>query len=264
MGVIVPGPAGGTPINSNVVLSATLQNAATTDGNGTDFDVTGMATTQLLVKPVAYTGTVTFWASIDGVTFIKIKGNQQDTTTIADNVANPGSTASIWTFQTAGLTKIRAIMTSSGGTSCTVLGAASPFPNSVPLGVTLSSAVLAAGSALIGGVNIVDSAGTNQAGVSAQHQLYVTDGGTATVVITASSAGAVKASAGRVCKILTTSAATSAVNVYDNTNAASGTILATVPAAAAVGTVYSPQMPAAVGIYVGGGSGTPGLTVSYS
>ena len=263
MPVIVPG-TNTTPINAGSVTSATLQNAQTGNANGTDYDITGMATVQLLVNPTSWTGTVTFWASIDGTTFVKIRGNQQDTTTIADNVANPGSTASIWTFQTAGLTKIRAVTTNAGGTSVTVTGAASPFPNSVPLGVTLSSAVLAAGSALIGGVNIVDSAGTNKAGVDASHNVQISDGGTATVVITASSAGAVKAAPGRLCRVLTTSAATSAVNIYDNTNAASGTIIATIPAATAVGTVYSPQMPAAVGIYVGGGAGTPGLTVSYS
>lgn len=147
---------------ASVPTTATLQNAATSDGTGTDYDITGMATVQLLVNPTSYTGTVTFWASIDGTTFIKIKGNQQDTTTIADNVANPGSTTSIWTFQTAGLTKIRAALTSSGGTSVTVTGAASPLPNSVPLGVTLSSAVLAAGTALIGTTQISDGTTSSQ------------------------------------------------------------------------------------------------------
>ena len=251
-------------LGPGAVTTAILQNAATSDGNGTDYDITGMATVQLLIVPTAYTGTITFSASPDGTTFDVIRGNKQGLTTIATSVANPGSTASIWTFQSAGVVKMRAALSSSGGTSITVTGAASPLPNAVPLGVTLSSAVLAAGTALIGGVNIVDSAGTNKAGVDAQHNVQVSDGGTATVVITASSAGAVKAAPGRLCRVLTTSAATAAVNIYDNTNAASGTIIATVPASAAVGTVYSPQMPAAVGIYVGGGAGTPGLTVSYS
>ena len=145
-------PAG----NESLVSSAILQNAATSDGNGTDYDITGMATVQLLVNPTSYTGTVTFWSSIDGTTFVKIKGNQVDTTTIADNVANPGSTASLWTFNTGALTKIRAVLTSSGGTSVTVTGAASPVPNSCPLGVTLSSAVLAAGTAVIGTVKVGD------------------------------------------------------------------------------------------------------------
>lgn len=160
MSIIAPPQQGSIPISAAVVTSAILQNVATTDGNGTDYNITGMATVQLLVAPISYTGTVTFWASIDGTTFIKVRGNQQDTTTIADNVANPGSTASLWTFQTAGLTKIRAVMSSSGGTSCTVTGAASPFPNSCPLGVTLSSAVLAAGTAVIGSTMIQSVSGT--------------------------------------------------------------------------------------------------------
>lgn len=123
---------------------------------------------------------------------------------------------------------------------------------------------LAAGTALAGGVNIIDSAGTNKAGVDANHNLYITNGGTATVVITASSAGAVKAAPGRLCRVLVTTAVTSAVSIFDNTNAASGTVIATIPTTAAVGTVYDVQLPAAVGIYVGGGTGSPGLTVSYS
>jgi hypothetical protein len=225
-----------------------------------------MATTVLLVNPTSYTGTITFYASPDGTTFVKIKGNQQDTTTIADNVANPGSTASIWTFQTAGLAKIRAVMSSSGGTSCTVTGYASPFPNSVPLGVTLSSAVLAAGSALVGGVNVVDSAGTNKVGVDASHCLITAGGGTGTVAVTAQTAGAaaVKASAGRICRIIVTSTATALLNFYDNTNAASGTIIASIPASTAVGTMFNPELPAANGIYAGGTTNTPACTVGYA
>lgn len=264
MGVIVPSPPGGKPINVGVVLSATLQNVATADGNGTDFDITGMATTVLLVNPTSYTGTVTFWASPDGTTFDKIKGNRQDTTTIADNVANPGSTASIWTFQTAGLAKIRAVMSSSGGTSCTVTGYASPFPNSVPLGVTLSSAVLAAGSALVGGVNIVDSAGTNKVGVDAQHALQTSSGGTTAVSVASATPGAVKASAGRLCKVIITTLGSGSQVFYDNASAASGTILFATAASAAVGTIYDVQAPAANGIYAAGAASTPVCTVLYS
>ncbi len=115
-------PAG----NESFTTTATLQSAATADSTGTDYDITGMATVQLLVNPVAYTGTVLFFGSIDGTTFVKIKGNQQNTSIFADEVVNPGSIPSLWTFQTAGLTKIRAAITNSGGTSITVTGVASP------------------------------------------------------------------------------------------------------------------------------------------
>lgn len=253
------------PLSTGAATDTTtvLQNAATGTANGTDMTITGMATLQLLITTAdSYTGTVTFNASPDGTTFDVIRGNKQGTTTIATSVSVSGT--SIWTFQVAGLQKFRASIAGDNSNHVTVTGFASPDPNAVPLGVTLSSAVLAAGTALVGGVNVVDSAGTNKAGVDANHNAYVTNGGTATVVITASSAGVVKAAPGRLCRVLVTSTVTSAVSIYDNTNAASGTLLATIPTTAAVGTVYDVQMPAAVGIYVGGGTGSPGLTVSYT
>lgn len=163
------------------------------------------------------------------------------------------------------------VKTTAAGDTVLALGR-STKANSLP--VTMASdqdninvavnAALPAGTALIGGFNLIDSAGTNKAGVTAQNLLLVTDGGTATVQITASSAGAVKASPGRLCRVLVGTTATAAVNIYDNTNAASGTIIGAVPAGAAIGTVYAPEMPAAVGIYVGGAAGTPQLTVSFA
>ena len=176
---------------NSVPTTATLQNAAITTGNGTDYDITGMATVQLLVNPTSLTaGTVTFWASIDGTTFNKILGNQMDTTTVADNVANPGSTTSIWTFETAGLTKIRAVLTGTvtSGTPVTITGAASPLPSSVPLGVTLSSAVLAAGTALVGTIQISD-------GTTSSQKLAVDSSGNASINI-GKYAGAVPVLAG--------------------------------------------------------------------
>lgn len=146
MGTIVPSPPGGTPINIGVVTAQTLQNAATSDGNGTDFDVTGMATVVVTVNPNAYTGTVTFKASQDGTNFDNILGTKQGATTVASSVANPGSTKSLWIFQVAGLKKFRAALSSSGGTSITITATASPFPNAVPVGSTIGTAVIQANS----------------------------------------------------------------------------------------------------------------------
>jgi hypothetical protein len=247
------------------VSSQVIQNAATGTANGSDMTVTGYATVVLLVAPdSSYTGTVTFKASPDGTTFTNIQGAKQLDGTIASSVVCSSGTATIWTFQVAGSQLFRASIAGDNTNKVTVTGFVSNEPNLTPLAATITSTVLGAGSNLVGGVNLVDSAGTNKAGVDAYHNIQVTDGGTATVVITASSAGAVKTSSGRVCRVLVTTAVTSAVNIYDNTNAASGTILATIPTTAAVGTVYTVQMPAAVGIYVGGGTGSPGLTVSYT
>jgi hypothetical protein len=150
MTTVVPASAGQTPIDAFILKSATLQNAATGNGNGTDFDVTGMATTQLLINPTAWTGTVTFKASIDGTTFVNILGKQQDTGIVADTVANPGSTASVWAFQTAGLTKIRAVTSNAGGTSVTVTGKASPYANpETPDAIAADSLAFAAAGAFV-------------------------------------------------------------------------------------------------------------------
>lgn len=74
---------------------------------------------------------------------------------------------------------------------------------------------------------------------------------------------AVKASAGRLCKIVVTTAlSAAAVTVYDNTSAA-GTVLFTIPASAPAGSVYTPDLPAVNGIYASfAGTGT--VTFGYS
>jgi hypothetical protein len=146
MGVVEPAPPGSQPFNMNAVTTKTLQNAASTDGTGNDFDITGMATVAVTINPTSYTGTVTFKASQDGTNFDVILGTKMGATTVASSVANPGSTKSIWIFQTAGLCRFRAALTSSGGTSITVTAEASPQPNAVPVGSTLGTAVIQANS----------------------------------------------------------------------------------------------------------------------
>lgn len=146
MGTVVPTPAGSTPLDESIIKTKTLHNAATGDGDGTVFDITGMATIQLTVNPTSYTGTVTFKASEDGTNFDNILGTKQGTTTVASSVANPGSTKSIWEFQVAGLTKFKAPLTSSGGTSITVTAHATPQPNANPVGSTIGTAVIQANS----------------------------------------------------------------------------------------------------------------------
>lgn len=88
---------------------------------------------------------------------------------------------------------------------------------------------------------------------------------TGTVAIAASKSGntVVKASAGRLSRILIQAAvATNAIEVFDNASAASGTVIGYIPVAAAAG-VYDFEMPAANGITVGGASTNPAMTVSY-
>lgn len=90
-------------------------------------------------------------------------------------------------------------------------------------------------------------------------------GGSATVAIAAakSAVTVVKASAGRLCRVLVqTAVATNAVLVYDNATAASGTVIGVIPVGAAVGS-YDFEMPASNGITVGGNATNPAMTVSF-
>jgi hypothetical protein len=70
--------------------------------------------------------------------------------------------------------------------------------------------------------------------------------------------GAVKAAPGRLASILVTTAlSAAAVTIYDNASAASGTVLAVIPASSAVGTRIVVDLPAFNGIYASfGGTGT--------
>ena len=113
---------------------------------------------------------------------------------------------------------------------------------------------------------ILDTAGTNQAGVDAVHFLYVTNGGSLTANVTAQTAGAaaIKTGAGRLCRIITTSAATAGMLFYDNATSASGTVIGAIPASAAIGSMYDVQMPFTNGIWPAGAVGTPSCTLGYS
>lgn len=248
MSTVVPAPAGSYPLDDSLLKAATLQNAVSTDGDGTTFDITGMATVVVTIDPTSYTGTVTFKASADGAIFDVIRGCKQGTTTVATSVANPGSTKTIWEFQTAGLTKFKAVLSSSGGTSITVTAKASPHPNSNPIGVTLSSAVLAAGSANVGAVQQA----TNNDAVA---------------LGTTTAAQVIKASAGYLSGVLVTAVDTgneTAISIYDNASAASGTKIGYVPANAAVGSFWPFNMPAANGITAGKVNHSHAITVAFS
>lgn len=157
------------------VTTQVMQNAATGTSNGTDFNIAGMASVVLLITTAdSYTGTVTFNASPDGTTFDVIRGNKQGTTTQATSVAVSGT--SIWNFQVAGLKKFRASIAGDASNHVTVIGYATPVANFSPIGVTLSSAVLAAGTALIGSAQISD-------GTTSSQKLAVDSAGNASVNI---------------------------------------------------------------------------------
>ncbi len=96
------------------------------------------------------------------------------------------------------------------------------------------------------------------------------DGGQYTrpvAAITATSGGAVviTANPGRLCRVIVTAAGTGAVLAfYDNASASTGTVLfSTAATTQTVGTIFSPQMPAASGVVAAQITGSPGVCVSY-
>jgi hypothetical protein len=95
--------------------------------------------------------------------------------------------------------------------------------------------------------------------------LQVSSGGlTATAVASGTSADTViKATPGRLCRVLVTVTNTNPMNIYDNASAGSGTVIGCLPASPTVGNVYDFQMPAANGITVDGHASNPGVTISF-
>lgn len=91
-------------------------------------------------------------------------------------------------------------------------------------------------------------------------------GGDQTAAIAAGATGPqiVKASPGRLARIVLAAAnGAAAITVYDNATAASGTAIGYIAASAAAG-VYDFQMPAKNGITVGGASTNPAMAVGYA
>lgn len=93
----------------------------------------------------------------------------------------------------------------------------------------------------------------------------VTIGGKQTTAIASAGSANVKASPGRLFRVLITAAGTASLTFYDNAaGGATGTIIGVTPPATTVGQIYDFQLPAAVGISAVGGAGTPGVTVSWT
>ena len=91
------------------------------------------------------------------------------------------------------------------------------------------------------------------------------DSGISTTAIAASVATdtVIKASAGRLARVLVTATGTNPMQIFDNATVGSGKIIGALPASPAVGTVYLFGMPAANGITVKGNAANPGVTISW-
>lgn len=91
-------------------------------------------------------------------------------------------------------------------------------------------------------------------------------GGSSTIAIAAGTVAntVVKAAPGRLCRVLlTTAAATAAIQIFDNATTNSGTVIGYIPLNATVGSIFDFQFPAANGITVGGAASNAAMTVSY-
>ena len=95
--------------------------------------------------------------------------------------------------------------------------------------------------------------GTDACGIGNGNDLWTSAGGSATTSIASAAANTVvKASAGRLCRALVTTAGAGTGNVliYDNASTNSGTVIGIIPATIAIGTYYTFDMQAANGITV--------------
>lgn len=116
-------------------------------------------------------------------------------------------------------------------------------------------------------VAITAGAGTNIATLSynsgTQYQEVITGGEVAVACPASAAVTVVKATPGRLCRVLVTTTGVTPMIIYDNATAASGTIIGCFPASPAVGTVINLDFPAVNGITISAGATNPAVTVSY-
>ena len=92
-----------------------------------------------------------------------------------------------------------------------------------------------------------------------------TEGQSTTAIAAATAANTVvKASAGRLCRVLITATGTAEMDIFDNASTNSGTKIGAIPANPTIGQVFDLRMPATNGITVGGSSNNPGVTISWT
>jgi len=114
-----------TELVKGTVAVATLQNAVSATGNGTDFIVDGYGVATLQITGT-FVATVTFYGSVDGTNFINIPAQNRNT----GERALTTTTTGLYEIDCRGLQKIRASVTWTSGTSITIVGRAEPFAGS--------------------------------------------------------------------------------------------------------------------------------------
>jgi len=110
-----------------------------------------------------------------------------------------------------------------------------------------------------GAWNVGLTAGSNVIGAISN------DGTNTTPIAAATSANTViKATAGRLARILVTATGTVNMLIYDNATTNSGTVIGVVKSGAVVGDIIELHVPAANGITVAGNAGNAGVTIAWS
>lgn len=115
--------------------------------------------------------------------------------------------------------------------------------------------------------NLADTVNsTQQQNIDAFGNAYTTFGGKQTTAIAAGTSTdvVIKATPGRLCKVLVTTSAAAAIVIYDNASGHTGTIIGSIAASAPAGTIIDLQMPASNGITFAGIASSPAFTVSWS
>jgi len=108
---------------ANKPVTATMQNAATGTGNGTDLDVAGYGVALLHVTGT-FEATITVRGSVDGINFFDCPCEEIITGVRSTTITVPG----VYRVNCLGLQKLRAAITSYTFGSVTVYGSAEPFP----------------------------------------------------------------------------------------------------------------------------------------
>jgi hypothetical protein len=119
--------------------------------------------------------------------------------------------------------------------------------------------ILAVANGLFNGTNEDRWQGKNGVG-------EMSSGGRSSTPVAASVATdtVIKATPGRLARVLVTATGTNPMQIFDNASGHTGTIIGALPASPTVGNVYDFQMPAANGITVLGNANNPGVTISWT
>jgi hypothetical protein len=152
------------------IISGTLQNAATADGNGTALTVSGMSTVIVTVNCASCSGgtTVNFEGTGDATNYSALNAVQLGTQVLDTTVTTSGVT--IWEIPVAGLQAVRARISGYSAGTVTVTGRAVGVPSNLRL--TLVNLI----TALSDTIDDIQISGSDDGGSTARRVKTTSDG----------------------------------------------------------------------------------------